>query len=147
MVTLQTEERLSARLRGDLLQSYHEGNGPACLVVKDPRTGRFFRFGEIEGFILGRLSGEGTVQQLLQAVEDQFGAALPRETLEQFVAKLGRLGLLDGGQAQPAKPPPPRRVRGTMLYLRFPGLDPDRLLTWLHKRLWFCFTRTFVLLS
>ena len=147
MVTAQTAEQLSARLRGDLLQSYHEGDGPACLVVKDPRTGRFFRFGEIEGFILGRLSGEVTVEQLQQAVENQFGAALPSETLEQFIAKLGRMGLLDTDEGEPATAPAAKRVRGTMLYLRFPGLNPDRLLTWLHTRLWFCFTRAFVVLS
>ena len=147
MVAAQTAEPLTARLRGDLLQSYHEGNGPACLVVKDPRTGRFFRFGEIEGFILGRLSGNSTVEELQQAVEEQFGAELPKETLDQFIAKLGRMGLLEGGEAQPAKPSTPKRVRGTLLYLRFPGLDPDRLLTWLHKQLSFCFTRTFVFLS
>src|SRR5688572_29854101 len=104
MVTLQTEERLSARLRGDLLQSYHEGNGPACLVVKDPRTGRFFRFGEIEGFILGRLSGQGTTEQLQQAVEEQFGAALPKETLDQFIAKLGRMGLLENAANESPTP-------------------------------------------
>ena len=148
MVTVQTEERLNARLRGDLLQSYHEGQESACLVVKDPRTSRFFRFGEIEGFILGRLSGEITVRQVQSAVEEQFGAPLPRETLEQFISKLGRLGLLEnGGQAEPAKAPVQRRIRGNLLYLRFPGLDPDRLLTSMAGKLQFFFTPGFVVLS
>ena len=147
METVPTEARLNARLRGDLLQSFHEGREPACLVVKDPRTGRFFRFGEIEGFIMGRLSGDCAVEPLLQAVEEQFGATLPRETLEQFVAKLERLGLLESGQDELSKPATPQRVRGNLLYLRFPGLDPDRMLDWLHQALSFCFTRTFVTFS
>src|SRR5688572_20304907 len=147
MLAAQTEKPLTARLRGDLVQSYQHTGDLSCLVVKDPHVGRFFRFGEIEGFILGRLGGETTPEQLQKAVEDQFGAALPRETLDQFIAKLGRLGLLDTGEAAPLKPPAPRRVRGNLLYLRFPGLDPDRLLNWLHAKLSFLFTRGFVIFS
>lgn len=147
MPALETSQPLTARLRGDLIQSYQQTADATWLVVKDPASGRFFRFGEIEAFIMGRLSGACTAEHLQTAVQEQFGAPLAAETLQQFIARLGRLGLLDTGQTQPAKPPAAKRVRGTILYLRFPGLDPDRILTWLHKRLWFCFTRTFVVLS
>ena len=147
MTALQASEPLAARLRSDLVQSYQPNGDSTCLVVKDPRTARFFRFGEIEAFIFGRLGGQSTPEQIQKAVEDQFNAPLPAETLQQFIARLRRLGLLETTDAQPAKPPAAKRVRGTLLYLRFPGLDPDRLLTWLHARLSFCFTRAFVFLS
>lgn len=148
MVVDHTRERLSAPLRGNLIQSYQNENGAPCLVVKDPRCGRFFRFGEIEAFILGRLGPDTSVEQLQTAVQDQFGAPLPRQTLDQFIAKLGRLGLLeDGVQTPVVKARSGHRIRGNLLYLRFPGLDPDRLLTWLAGKVRFSFTRTFVLLS
>jgi putative peptide zinc metalloprotease protein len=147
MTTLETNEILAARLRSDLVQSYQQTGDSACLVIKDPHRGRFFRFGEIEAFIIGRLSGECTVQQVQTAVEEQFSAPLSAEMLQQFVGRLGRLGLLHDSKNEAPKPPMRQRVRGNLLYLRFPGLDPDRLLAWLHARLWFLFTRASVTLS
>jgi putative peptide zinc metalloprotease protein len=140
-----TEQRLSTRLRSDLVHSYQGSGDSIILVVKDPLTGRFFRFGQIEAFILGRLGGEATAEQLQATVEEQFGAALPRETLDQFLAKLGRMGLLETAERKASQRS--KRVRGTLLYLRFPGFDPDRLVTWLASRLTFCFTRSFVSVS
>src|SRR5688572_2793432 len=145
MTDQQVSERLSARLRGDLVQSYQGSGDATCLVVKDPLRERFFRFGQIEAFILGRLGGTCSFEQVQAAVKEQFGAPLPRETLDQFVAKLGGLGLLEDGRTKVAAPP--KRVRGTLLYLRFPGFNPDRLVTWLAGKLWFCFTPAFVALS
>ena len=145
MTDQQISEHPGARLRGDLVQSYQGTGDATCLVVKDPLRERFFRFGQIEAFILGRLGGTCSIEQVQAAVEEQFGAPLPRETLDQFVAKLGRLGLLEDGQTKVAAPP--KRVRGTLLYLRFPGFNPDRLVTWLAGKLWFCFTPAFVALS
>ena len=144
MTTQQVSESPSPRLRGDLVQSYQGEGDATCLIVKDPSRDRFFRFGQIEAFILGRLGGTCSLEQVQTAVEEQFGAPLPRETLDQFVAKLGRLGLLEDGQTKAAAA---QRVRGTLLYLRFPGFNPDRLVTWLAGKLRFCFTPTFVALS
>jgi putative peptide zinc metalloprotease protein len=145
MTNPHVSEPSTVRLRSDLVQSYQGSGDATCLVIKDPLRERFFRFGQIEAFILGRLGGTCSFEQVQSAVEDQFGAPLPRETLDQFVAKLARLGLLEDGQTKVAGTP--KRVRGTLLYLRFPGFNPDRLVTWLARKLWFCFTPTFVALS
>jgi len=133
-------------LRGDLVHSYQGTGDSTCLVVKDPARERFFRFGQVEAFILGRLGGQCTCEQLQTAVQEQFGASLSKETIEQFVGKLGRMGLLEGGGAN-TNHRPVKRVRGTLLYLRFPGFNPDRLVTWLAGKLGFCFTRGFVSIS
>jgi multidrug resistance efflux pump len=145
MVVEESSERLGVRLRSDLVQSYQGSGDATCLIIKDPLRDRFFRFGQVEAFILGRLGGDRTVEQIQTAVQEQFEAPLPRETLEQFVAKLGRLGLLDEGTS--TTPIAAKRVRGTLLYLRFPGFNPDRLVTWLARKLSFCFTPAFVVFS
>jgi putative peptide zinc metalloprotease protein len=144
MTVDQPAAQVSPRLRGDLVQSYRGSGDELTLVVKDPQNGRFFKFGPTEAFLLGRLGGESTPEQLQGAVEEQFGAPLPRQTLDAFVARLGRLGLLETGQGPSHRL---KRVRGTLLYLRFPGFDPDRLVTWLAGKLTFCFTRAFVTFS
>src|SRR5215212_4795068 len=145
MIAEERTERLSPLLRGDLIHSYQGTGDATCLVVKDPIRDRFFRFGQVEAFILGRLGGQCSFDQMQIAVEEQFGATLSRDTFEQFVARLGRSGLLESpGSAGPCAA---KRIRGTLLYLRFPGFNPDRLVTWLAGKLRFCFTRSFVTLS
>ena len=45
------------KLRTDLIVSRQGESDAATLVVKDPVRGGFFRFREVEGFILARLAG------------------------------------------------------------------------------------------
>ena len=65
-----------------------------------------------------------------------------------FVQNLDKIGLLDTGKLA-AKREPGRgpQIRGSLLYLRFAFLDPDRLLARLVPRLRFFFTRRFLVLS
>jgi multidrug resistance efflux pump len=139
--------QLNARLRSDLIQSYQQNEDSTCLVVKDPVRNRFFRFGEIEAFILGRLGPECRADQLQGAVQEQFGAPLSRQTLDQFLSKLSRLGLLQAEASAAPQQPAQKRIRGSLLYLRFPGFNPDRLVTWLERKVRFCFTPSFVIVA
>ena len=60
--------------------------------------------------------------------------------------QLSRLGLLEESKrAEPA--PTPRKVRGSLLYLRFAAFDPNRLLGWLTPKVRFFFTPSFLILS
>jgi putative peptide zinc metalloprotease protein len=109
--------------------------------VKDPRTDRFFRFGNVEGFILGRLDGASALESIRQTVESEFGAKLSPAVLDQFIARLQKLGLLDGAEASLAKR---KRIEGNVFYLRFRAFDPDRLFTWLARKVSLFFTPAFV---
>ncbi len=133
------------RLRGDLVVSRQAANGTVAFVVKDPATGRFFRFRETEGFILHQLDGRTPLAALRARVEDAFSAALSPATLEQFVERLHRLGLLaDDGSAQFSTSPHAGRIRGDALYLRLKVFDPDPILDRLVGKVRFFFTRYFV---
>jgi putative peptide zinc metalloprotease protein len=135
----------SPRLRGDLVVSRQPANGTVRFVVKDPATGRFFRFREIEGFILQQLDGRTSLAELLPKVESAFGAALSLSTLEQFVERLRHLALLaDEASAQFATPPQPGRIRGDALYLRLNAFDPDPMFDRLVGKMRFFFTTYFV---
>ncbi len=135
-----------AKLRDDLVVSQQDAAGKVALVVKDPVAGRFFRFGEVEGFILRQLDGATPPEQVRAQVEARFGAALPPEQLEKFVGRMRNCGLLAGEEMAP-RPATDRRVRGDLFYLRLKALDPDRLLDRLAARLGFFFTPQFLLLS
>src|SRR6266536_1547779 len=82
------------QLRRDLLLSYQETPEGRFLVVKDPATRRFFRFGEAEHFIVQQLDGSTALDVIQQRVETTFGVVAPLDTLAQFTERLRRIGLL-----------------------------------------------------
>jgi putative peptide zinc metalloprotease protein len=131
--------------RRDLVVSPHVTSTGTVFVVKDPATGRFFRLKEPEYFLAQQLDGVTPLADIRSRVEARFGAALPPETLAQFLATLGRLGLLEAERAAGGHMPPPRgRVRGSLLYLRLKVFDPDRLFTRLVRTVRCCFTPAFL---
>ena len=135
------------RLRRDLTvreQSTPEGS---VAIVKDPRTGEFFRFGDVECFIAQQCDGETQLEVLRQRTEARFGAALAPERLALFVRQLARAGLLESTPGASGVAPRQRRIRGSLLYLRFHVADPNRLLDRLAGTVRFCYTTGFLAAS
>lgn len=134
------------KLRSDLTVSRQPGRdgGEKVCVVKDLRTGRFFQFGELEQFIAEQLDGATPLEVVRHRTEARFDASLPGDALAAFVRSLEKGGLLEGSEAPRVDR---RRLRGSLLYLRYRLFDPDRLFDYLLPRLRFCFTRPFLLLS
>jgi multidrug resistance efflux pump len=137
------------KLRSDLTVSRQQtADGPRS-VIKDVRTGRFFRFGELEQFIAEQLDGETPLDVVRQRSEARFDAPLLPEALAAFVRSLEKSGLLEteGAGADQDHGASQRRVRGSLLYVRFRLFDPDRLFDRLVHRVRFCFTPAFLVLS
>src|SRR5262249_15629122 len=141
MSTIVTQEL--PKLRSDLVISRQDG----AVVLKDPATGRFFRFGEAEHFITSQLDGSTPIAVVRQRAGEEFGSLPELGVVEGFVESLRRLGLLetDAARARPATRR--RRLRGNPLYLRFSAFDPDGLLDRLVDKVVFCFTPAFVVFS
>jgi putative peptide zinc metalloprotease protein len=137
------------RLRRDLKVSEHPTAGGISFVVKDPVTRRFYRLGEAERFIAEQFDGVTPLDTIQQRTEDEFGASVPLKTLQAFVQKLDKSGLLESEHrsTRSSARHPPKRIRGSPLYLRISLLDPDELFTHLARRLRFLFTPGFVLFS
>ncbi|HYY60468.1 MAG TPA: PqqD family peptide modification chaperone [Burkholderiales bacterium] len=132
------------RLRPGLEVSEQRTAEAAVFVLKDPASGRIFRLPETAYFIARQLDGETAPDDIRRRFEEKFGAAVSPEELEAYLARLRRLGLLEGAaQARP----PAGRVRGNLLYLRFKACDPDRFLGRLLPLFRWCFTRGFVAAS
>ncbi len=136
------------RLRRDLVVSAQETKEGKIFVLKDRASGRFFRLREPEHFIVEQLDGATPLEVIRRRVEERFGATLAPRAIEQFVGYLQRNGLLETGESAPGRPAGERRrIRGSLLYLRFKAFDPDALLGRLVARLRFFFTRPFLWLS
>ena len=83
------------KLRTDLIFSQQKTGGENAVIVKDPVMRKFFRFREAEHFIAQQLDGSTPGEVIRQRVEERFGTALTPETLEEFIDKLRRRGLLE----------------------------------------------------
>jgi len=147
---------MGVRARPDLSVKRHRYQGRSYWVVKEPVSLSYFRFQEEEFAILQMLDG----QTSLDEIKDRFEAEFPPqkitvEELQQFIVTLHRRGLVitdsPGQGSQLKKRRDERRVQeflgklSNVLSIRFRGIDPDRLLSWLHKRLWFLFSTPVVL--
>jgi multidrug resistance efflux pump len=134
------------KLRSDLLFSRQGVAEKNIFVIKDPASGRFFRFGELEHFIAQQLDGKTSPGELQRRVEEKFNAAISDETLERFIERLRGLGLLAGARAAET-PRPARRIAGNLFYVRFKAFDPDKFLAALAGKARFLFSPAFVAFS
>jgi putative peptide zinc metalloprotease protein len=136
------------RLRKDLVVSRQCSDGTTSFVLKDPASGRFFRFRELEYLIAQQFDGETSLERLQERVQERFGSPFSRENLEQFQKRLVLLGLLETeGPETPHAPPVRGRIGGSLLYLRLKAFDPDHLLGALAVRLRFVFSPAFLIFS
>lgn len=144
--------KLPIRKRPDLSARLHRYQGRAYWVVKDPVGLNYFRFQEEEFAILNMLDGNSS----LDDIKDQFEKDFPPqkitvEELQQFIGMLHRSGLVitgAPGQGVQLKKRRDERVRkellskfANILAIRFKGVDPERLLTWMDPKFRFCFTK------
>jgi multidrug efflux pump subunit AcrA (membrane-fusion protein) len=135
-------------------------------VVKDPGAGEYFKLGAEGHFLLTRLDGTQTGEAIRAAFAERFGEPLSEEDLETFVELARKQGFLQrtsgGSQSRPEPEPEPDLSPGSgsgsgsgrwslgnqsLLAWRCRFFDPDRLFTFLEPRLWFFWTRWFLLFS
>jgi putative peptide zinc metalloprotease protein len=134
--------------RCDVAVSEQQAANGKFYVVKDPKSGEFFRFREAERFIASRLDGMTSLEEVRRSAEEKFGLPLPPENLRQFINDLEKAGLLTTRRTGSGRPQARRRrIRGSLLYFRFKFCDPDRLFTRLVGRMPFFFTPQFLVCS
>lgn len=140
------------KIRADLVTSEVTEADQTCYVVKDPVTRRFFRFREHEHFILQRLTGANSLEQIRQAYESRFATPLSAASLERFLERMEALCLLDKGLAgdqiakKQRKASTESRLAARLLQVRLRAVDPDRFLSAIAPRTRFFFTWQFVVL-
>src|SRR5882724_7113153 len=134
------------QLRSDLIFSRQETAGATFHVVKDPATGRFFRFGSVEHTILLRLALSPDPETIARGIAAEIGASVSPEVVRRFVDKVHRLGLLEeAGTSISRLPRRGGRVRGNPLYLRIKLFDPDRMFGVIARRAGFVYTPWFLM--
>ncbi len=67
-------------------------------VLKDPRKRKYYRFDELEGFILERLDGERSAVDIQIDAATMLGEELSLDEIQEFLDSLREKGLIEDGQ-------------------------------------------------
>jgi hypothetical protein len=140
------------RLRPDIVLGPALRSGPDVVHhVKDPATGTYYRIGHREHFVMRRMDGAHTLDDINAEYLQQYGRRLGDDSWRQLFTLLGQRQLLDGftepaaldrlRAATEAK----RAVRNSWAQRRWVLLQPDELCTRLAGVFGFAFRRAFVI--
>ncbi len=111
------------RRRPELSLTVSVEEGGTVTIVFDPRSGRYFRLRDIEGFLLSLLDGERTLAAVHESVLREYpGIRLSLETVLRFAARMEQLGWLVGSAAAPPRRPPLLR---RLLWIKLPPVPAD----------------------
>jgi putative peptide zinc metalloprotease protein len=86
------------KMRDDLILKTAEKDGTLYLMVKDPKSNRFFRLEKTESLIAKELETPMTTEEIQKKIEEKYSISLKKETLETFLHNLKNLQLLEGDE-------------------------------------------------
>ncbi len=156
-MTAVEDRRLPLRRRADLEISESTFQLEKSWIVKDPVSLKYHRLREAEKIVLDMLDGKTTLREIKETLQERFPTKIARITdLQQLLSSLFRAGMLlsdSPGQAEQLL----KRHRETqrrewgqrlsnILAIRFPGVDPERLLNWLHPKFGWIFERSGIMI-
>ena len=132
-------KRIPWRTRADLQSVPLEFEGRPAWGIKDPVTLGYFELRDEAFFVLNRLDGQATAEEVCQAFHERFRPrSISVDELRGFLGQLIGQGLVvaEGpghGKSLVARDAVIRSRRrwmrlGSLLAIRFRGFDPDRLL-------------------
>lgn len=144
------------RLKPRLRFTRHDSDGTVSWIVKDPASLKYFRFGQIECWIMQRLDGERSLQQVCDELREETGMNASPQALDGLVRRLRELGLVERTEEERRallveqmrrQRKTRRRTRGSLVRMRFSVGDPDPLLGTMVERMPFFWTPGFIVAS
>jgi putative peptide zinc metalloprotease protein len=122
----------------------------SAVVVKDPLTGRFYRFTAVQAAVLRSMDGRTPPAGIAAAVSAEYDAPVTEAQVNDFSVKLRNLLLLDEEycwRRLEALRKPRHRFLKNILSIKIKAFNPDCLLARMEHRLAFCFTPAFQVLA
>jgi putative peptide zinc metalloprotease protein len=152
-----SSRKLPIRMRPDLRAKQQRYQGRIYWVVKDPVGLQYYRFEEEEFAILQMLDGQSSLDEISDRFERDYPPQTIRiEELQQFIGMLHKSNLVitdAAGQGAQLKKRRDEKVMqqrlatlANILSVRFKGIDPERLLNFLHPLVrWFFSVPTMII--
>ncbi|HSJ16130.1 MAG TPA: hypothetical protein VK939_17110 [Longimicrobiales bacterium] len=145
------------RVRPNLRYIRQEKDGKAIYVVKDPVTLKYFRFGQVEAWLMQHLDGTRSAEDVAALLKAEVGVNAKTSSIETFARRLREMGLAERGRNERSamlmeQIRRQRKVRlqnsnNTITRMRFSFGDPDQLLGRMTAAMPFFWTPAFVWLS
>ncbi|MCH7877928.1 MAG: efflux RND transporter periplasmic adaptor subunit [candidate division Zixibacteria bacterium] len=88
------------KLRADLVHSHQESGGQTYIIIKDPRTGRYFRVREPEFWLISQFDGQTDFETVAERFAEKYQMRLPEGAVKSFAAKLDSLFFLETDRAE-----------------------------------------------
>ncbi|MFS0693239.1 peptidase M50 [Streptomyces nitrosporeus] len=108
--------------------------GPRTVhLIKHPVSGAAFEVGPKEHFLISRLDGTRTLDDLAPLYAERFGRRLAEDNWNRLLGLLGTRGLLEGAPAPPPAAPAPARTGGFWHGTRRMVADADATTARLHR--------------
>jgi putative peptide zinc metalloprotease protein len=137
------------QLRSDLEFSPQQQQGKSFVVVKDPVTGRYFRFTESQAAILDLLRESLDAPSLAARASEKLGAAIPVASIEGFLQSLEEKWLLDTASVRDKllNVESHQLTERNLLYWKLASLNPEKVFEWLLPRTRWAFSKAFHLFA
>ena len=138
-----TSQPISVRVRADLKFVATKHKHDSAVVAKDPVAMKYHRMRPDEFFVLGMLDGESSLEDIKQAYEKQFPPQkVSHAELNRLLFRFHESGLTvsaataQGDRLRTKRTKQKRKewmqhISG-MLFIRFPGVDPEPILKRLY---------------
>lgn len=153
--TLQaTDQRpINLKARKDLSIQEVVFQGEVSWVIKDPLSLKYVRLQTAEYEVFQQLDGSATYEGIKRILDQKFPDQIVRyDDLQSLISSFHRSGLLvsdNAGQATPLLERHRKEKRkkligllSSILSIRFPGVDPERFLSWTYPKIRWLFTWT-----
>lgn len=153
--TMQASDQRPINLtaRNDLIIQEVIFQGDTSWVIKDPLSLKYTRLQTAEYEVFQMLDGSATYESIKRALDRKFPDRIVRyDDLQSLISSLHRSGLLisdNAGQATPLLERHRKEKRKkflalltSLLSIRFPGVDPERFLSWTYPKIRWLFTWT-----
>lgn len=140
--------------RSDLVIAESVFQGEKSWVVKDPVGLKYFQLKPPEYLVFTLLDGSATYTDLRRVVSKRFPELRPtKEDIQNLIVSFHQSGLLLIEAAEQAAPLRKQRSKefrqkliglmSSLVSIKFPGVDPDRFLSWVYPKTRLLFSRTF----
>src|SRR5687767_8326105 len=158
VVALSTGSAHAPRLRPDLAIVEQVFRGATSFGVKDPATGKYFRFRPVEVGVMRCFDGHRTPDEIAATLTEQ-GLRLTARVVDGFARKLASIGLLERTladrttlelerlRAERRRRRRPALFRGELMRMRWSLGDPDRLFDRVLPSIRWMFGLTFIAAS
>ncbi len=146
------------KMRPDLVYNRVTYQGVEYWVVKDPLAQKYYQFPPHVFYLLQRLDGTRSIDQLQEDYHKQYAPKrITRNDLQQVLTRLHKDGLVTSempGQGIELLKRGRKNKRlelfqkcSNILAVRFRGVDPEGFLNWLIRYTWWLFTPTAVVIT